>query len=444
MSEPKVSLVGAGLVGCLLAIMLSKRGYVVNVFEKRADPRLASRQEGRSINLALAVRGLHGLDQAGVLNSIMPLTSPVRGRMVHRLDGGQDFQAYGIQSHEINYSISRSDLNISLLELAAAQKNVFFHFNYTLKEIDFSQRIATFQSNDKFCEHSYELLIGADGAHSVVRKNLERQAGLQCDYQPLSHGYKELLLPTDDMGQAVFRQDALHIWPQGDYMLMALPNLDRSFTLTLYLPYEGQDSFEQLTSQASIQSFFQQKFPNVLPYLPDLAQAFLANPIGQLGTVKSSPWHFQNSVLLIGDAAHAIVPFHAQGINCGFEDCAELMQLLDQKHSLADCLAPFYQQRKPNTDAIAEMALENYIEMRQSVNDPLYLLKRQVARVLAQKFPEQFIPRYAMVMYHRIPYQEALERGRKQSILLDKICHDKQSIDQINLDAITVDLSALI
>lgn len=439
MSKGSVTIVGSGLIGSLLTIMLAQRGYQVSIFEKRPDPRIANTQEGRSINLALAIRGIYPLEKARLMDKVYQITCPVRGRMLHSVNGEQTFQSYGLRDNEMNYSISRSGLNICLINEAEKYDNVKFYFDHQLQTLDLDSKQVIFSHKNQQLNHDYETLFGADGANSSVRKFLIEKLGAPCEESLLDHGYKELYLQADNKGDYVFREDALHIWPRGDYMLMALPNLHGSFTLTLYLPYEGATSFESLSKDEAIVEFFDQNFSDLIPHVPDLTKQFKNNPVGKLATVRCYPWHYQDSVLLLGDAAHAIVPFHGQGMNCGFEDCHELIRIMSKYKYLGDCFELFSQIRKPNTDAIAAMALENYVEMRDGVTDALYQLKREVGLALEQRYPKDFIPRYSMVMYHRMPYKEALERGKIQDAFLDQICKGKSSIKDIDFSQINID-----
>ena len=405
-----VNIIGAGLAGSLLAILLARRGYRVTVYERRPDPRLAVTNGGRSINLALAARGIRGLQLAGVLDRVMPLAIPMRGRMVHEHDGAAELQMYGVRPEEVIYSISRSELNRALLD-AASDAGVELRFGQIC--LGFAPSKETLEMRDEASGRIYGVAhqptIATDGAGSAVRDALLAREVSEVREEPLDHDYKELTIPARD-GKHVMDPNALHIWPRGGFMLIALPNLDGTFTATMFLARNGDNSFAQLTSPAAVDEFFAREFPSARALIPDLTHEFFANPQGSLGTVYTRGWHLNGDVLLLGDAAHAIVPFHGQGMNCAFEDCAELMRLMDEHHSWTGLFEAFEHERRPNTDAIAQMALENYQEMRAAVLDQEYRRKKRESEVLQRKDPN-VIPRYSMVMFHpEIPYSKALER----------------------------------
>lgn len=410
-----VNIIGAGLAGSLLAILLARRGLRVSLYEKRGDPRAGPVDSGRSINLALAARGIRGLERAGVLDRVMPLTIPMRGRMVHEHDGKAELQMYGVRPEEVIYSVSRAALNRVLIEAADEFENVTLRFDCeaygvsdtrTLVEmIDRNTRdIVTVAANPT---------IATDGGGSAVREALGSVGRGHVREELLDHDYKELTIPAVN-GRHVMDPNALHIWPRGGFMLIALPNLDGSFTATLFLARHGANSFAQLKAPADVEAFFEREFPSARALMPALAAEFFANPQGLLGTVYCDEWHFRTSggdILLLGDAAHAIVPFHGQGMNCAFEDCVELDGMLDASRDWSAVFERFERERKPNTDAIAAMALENYVEMRSTVLDPEYQ-KRKKAAEAKEKSDASEIPRYSMVMFHpEISYAEAYRRG---------------------------------
>ncbi len=425
MTKPKhIVVIGAGLVGALLATMLTRRGYRVTIFEKRPDLRKVKIAAGKSINLALAERGIHGLRMAGLFDEIEPLLIPMRGRQLHELDGTTDFSPYGQRPGEVIYSVSRGQLNQIMLDAVEQASDSTLVFNQEVRSIDFDARtvtmVDTLDKKDQTVE--FEFLIGADGSGSAVRQSLIKKVGGQDRSEFLDHDYKELNIPAGANGEFQLEREALHIWPRGGFMLIALPNLDGSFTVTLFLPRKGENSFEQLQSPADVLAFFKTNFPDAQALIPELVDDFFSNPTGQMGTVRCWPWIFRDAAMLIGDAAHGIVPFHGQGMNCGFEDCSQWCKLLDQHHDdWGAAMQEFQTNRKPDTDAIATMALENYVVMRDSVRDPNYQLKKEIGFELERMFPQQFIPRYSMVMFHRIPYQIVLERGLVQEKILDKL-----------------------
>jgi len=418
----RINIVGAGLAGALLALLLARRGLAIALYERRADPRQARPERGRSINLALAARGMRALERAGVLESVRPLLIPMRGRMVHDRGGAVALQPYGQREHEVIYSVGRADLNRVLIEAAAQQGNVSVHFDQQCLRADLGTGHLSFRDGVSGREYPLPLAptIATDGAGSALRASLAAAQLLRVREEWLDHDYKELTIPAAAAG--VLERHALHIWPRGGFMLIALPNTDGSFTATLFLARAGPRSFAALTTPQALQEFFAREFADALPLLPDLAAQFAANPQGQLGTVYTVPWHVRGAVLLLGDAAHAIVPFHGQGMNAAFEDCAELDALLAATDDWQELFARFEQSRRPNTTAIAQMALENYLEMRDAVLDAGFVRRKGLAMALERRFPERFIPRYSMVMFHpEIPYAEAQRRGVLQEQLLHEL-----------------------
>ncbi|HET9329687.1 MAG TPA: NAD(P)/FAD-dependent oxidoreductase [Steroidobacteraceae bacterium] len=418
----RINIVGAGLAGALLALLLARRGHSIALFERRPDPRQARPERGRSINLALAARGMRALERAGILGAVTPLLIPMRGRMVHEHGGTAALQPYGQGEHEVIYSVGRAALNRVLIEAAAAHAGVTEHFNQQCLGVDVRAQLLGFRDAGTGREYQVPLAptIAADGAGSAVRASLAAAGLLAAREEWLDHDYKELTIAPESAG-ALERQ-ALHIWPRGGFMLIALPNTDGSFTATLFLARNGPRSFAALASAQAVQEFFAREFADAVPLLPDLTAQFAAHPQGQLGTVHTAPWHLGGEVLLLGDAAHAIVPFHGQGMNAAFEDCAELDALLPAPQGWAEVFARFEQARRANTAAIAQMALENYLEMRDAVLDAGFVRRKALAMALERRFPERFIPRYSMVMFHpEIPYAEALRRGAVQEQLLREL-----------------------
>jgi len=433
-----VQIVGAGLAGALLAALLARRGFNIALYDRRPDPRHARAEGGRSINLALAARGIHALQRAGVMQRVQPLLIPMRGRMVHDLSGGTTLQPYGQKEDEVIYSVGRAALNRVLIEEAARYPTVSLRFEETCIAAVPERNVLRFRRNsygDNGVEHELPLTptIATDGAGSAVRTSLVTAGQLTFREEWLDHDYKELTIPSR-AGQHVLDGNSLHIWPRRGFMLIALPNTDGSFTATLFLARTGEDSFASLDSARAIENFFRREFPDTVPLIPELTRDFLANPQGQLGTVHLDPWHLGGRILLLGDAAHAIVPFHGQGMNAAFEDCAALDSLLDQHDTWESLFAELARSRQPNTEAIAAMALENYTEMRDTVLDPAFVRQKAIAMELERRFPERFIPRYSMVMFHpEIPYAEAQRRGAVQAKILAELDARRDAAGQPDL-----------
>lgn len=451
MAQQPITLIGGGLVGALLAQQLAQRGFAVDVYEKRPDPRLSGFLGGRSINLALAERGLQALRTAGLADDVLQRAVMMRGRMVHTRDGDSGLQRYGIDDSEVIWSVSRGALNMLLLDAAEAA-GVRFHFGQSLVNADFDrQRIRLTDASGVERDLSIGMLIGADGAGSAVRAAMNAHSPLGERIESLGHGYKELEIPpAGELPAAVLRLSgghdqfalephALHIWPRGGYMCIALPNTEGSFTVTLFLPAQGAaPSFSTLPDAIAAAAFFSEQFPGLLPLIPRFAEDYDSHPVGTLSTLYLDRWHLDGRALLIGDAAHAIVPFHGQGMNCGFEDTVVLANLLAAApNDSAEVFAEFQRVRQPNANAIAAMALENYIEMRDSVADPHYLAKRELGALLAARAPEHYMARYRLVTFTHLPYAYALERGRAQDALLEQLLHDAASVATVDLDAAT-------
>jgi kynurenine 3-monooxygenase len=422
--RPAVRIIGAGPTGALLAILLQRRGHAVELYETRPDPRGHPSDSGRSINLALADRGIHALQMAGVFQDLKDALLPMRGRLIHHLDGGTSLQPYGQRPNELIYSISRHRLNQSLLEMAARRPGVTVHFEHRFETAEFDEGIALIRDlrHDRQISVRMQPLLATDGAGSWMRRRMSSLHMIDAHETDLEHGYKELSIPADAAGRHRMDRNALHIWPRGNYMLIALPNEDGSFTATLFLAKHGELSFESLTETAAIERFLSQSFPDARALMPDCIAEFNDHPVGFLGTVSASPWHYRGTTALIGDSAHAIVPFHGQGMNCCFEDCVEFDACMGRHASWERVFAEFGALRKPNTDAIAAMALDNYLEMRERVAHPKFQLQQALSLELERRFPQRFIPRYSMVMFHHeIPYQTALERGTVQAELLAEL-----------------------
>jgi kynurenine 3-monooxygenase len=428
-----LTIVGAGLAGGLLATLLAQRGWSVDVFERRGDPRVRGYAGGRSINLALAERGLHALRAAGADAAVLDKAVMMRGRMVHGADGTQQLLRYGRDDSEVIWSVSRGELNITLLN-AAERAGARLHFDQRLDGVDFDAKRATFvdDTNGTRTEHDFTALLGADGAGSALRTAMSTHSDLGERIDGLGHGYKELEIPPAPDGGFRIEPNALHIWPRGAYMCIALPNDERTFTVTLFLPSEGEPSFATVRNGSEARAFFERDFADAVPLIPNLEQDFERNPIGTLSTLYLDRWHLDDRAVLLGDAAHAMVPFHGQGMNCAFEDCVALADHLDRTPDRAQAFANFERERLPNARAIQAMALENYLEMRARVDDADFLLQRALERELAERHPDRFVPRYAMVTFRRLPYATAFERGRVQRDLLVDATRGHDTLDGID------------
>ena len=433
--ERHLTIVGAGLAGALLATLLAQRGFKVEVFERRGDPRIDGYAGGRSINLALAERGLHALRQAGTDDEVLKQAVMMRGRMVHPLGGEPQLQRYGRDDSEVIWSISRGELNITLIEAAEAAGAVM-HFDQGLADVDFDAGIATCRdTHGREHRHAFNALLGCDGAGSTLRGAMEAVAPLGARTEWLGHGYKELEIPPGFDGGFQIEPNALHIWPRGRYMCIALPNDERTFTVTLFMPNEGASpSFATVESGDDARALFERNFPDAIPLIPELITDYERNPVGTLATLYLDQWRFGGQAVLVGDAAHAMVPFHGQGMNCAFEDCVSLAKHIADAGSLEAAFAAYEQERAPNARAIQAMALENYLEMRDRVDDDDYLIQRALELKLAERHPGRFVPRYSMVSFMRMPYATAFERGRVQRELLVEATRGKSTLDDIDWD----------
>ena len=427
-------LAGAGLVGSLLALFLARRGKAVEVFERRPDLRREAISAGRSINLAISVRGLHALEQVGLEQDALAHAIPMPGRMIHARDGGLAFQAYGKDDSQCIHSISRGLLNRMLLDAAEETGRVRLSFRRRVTTLDPKARVLTVEVDGGHAERIEEPVVyGTDGAGSVVRRAVVDARGGTSTEELLAHGYKELTLPASADGRWRLERNALHIWPRGDFMLIALPNEDGSFTCTLFLAFQGAPSFESLEAPGAVRAFFREHFGDVEPMLADLESQFRDNPTGSMVTVKCSAWHVGDRAVLLGDAAHAIVPFFGQGMNCGFEDCEVLDGLESQGAPREEVFARFEQFRKPNADAIADMAVENFVEMRASTADPRFLLEKAIEKRLLAELPGDFVSRYALVTFSRAPYRVAYDAGRIASSIVSELAEGVRSAADIDL-----------
>jgi len=432
-----ITLVGAGLAGTLLAILLSQRGWRVTVYERRGDPRIKGYESGRSINLALAERGRHALRQAGAEQAVMARAVMMRGRMVHPAGAEPQLQRYGRDDSEVIWSIHRADLNVALLELAE-QAGARIRFYRRLHTVDFDSGYARFidDRDDQPHDIRFDSLIGTDGAGSSLRAAMNRRSPLGERIEFLDHSYKELEIPPAADGGFRIERNALHIWPRGRYMCIALPNDEGTFTVTLFLPNEGTPSFADTRSGEEAQALFARDFPDALPLIPRLRADWEEHPPGLLGTLYLDRWHLDGRAVLLGDAAHAMVPFHGQGMNCAFEDCVALADALDRHDDVGQAFAAFEAARRDDAHAIQQMALENYLEMRDRVDDPDFLLQRELEQALQARWPTRFVPHYTMVTFLRTPYSVALQRSEIQRRILVEATRGRGDLDGIDWDAL--------
>ena len=419
----EVTIIGAGLVGSLLSIYLSGKGYKVRIFERRADMRKEKMSAGRSINLALSDRGIKALDEVGIMDEIRKICIPMHGRYIHTTDGNTAFQPYGRQGQFIN-SVSRGELNKRLMDLAEKHGAKIF-FNHKCEQIDWGKSKMIFEVGNLVPQTiDFELLFAADGAYSAGRLQHQLQHDrFQYSQYYIDFGYKELSIPAGNDGDFQLEKNALHIWPRGNYMLIALPNIDGSFTCTLFFPFDGDPSFASLDTKEKVRSFFAETFKDASRLMPALEEDFFTNPTSSLVTIKCYPWIKDDKFALIGDAAHAIVPFFGQGMNCGFEDCSVLNSLVEKYgDDWKTILSAYEQLRKPDADAIAELALNNFIEMRDKIADPKFLLQKKIEGKLHEKHPDQWIPAYSQVTFSpHIRYSEALKKGQKQESIMQEV-----------------------
>lgn len=418
-----MNVVGAGLVGSLFSIYLAKRGHNVTVFERRQDMRKANISAGRSINLALSDRGWKALDGIGIGDEIRKIAIPMYGRVMHDEKGNLSYQQYGKESQAI-YSVSRGELNCKLMDLAEKQPNVSICFNERCLDVDLENNEIHLENTESGQKRKVfgDRIFGTDGAFSAVRHRMMMNDRFDYSQTYLKHGYKELTIPANADGSWKIEKNALHIWPRGEFMLIALPNADGSFTCTLFFPFEGDKSFESIKTESDLLNFFNKVFPDAVPLMPTLVEDYFKNPTSSLALIKCAPWNYMDKVLLLGDASHAIVPFYGQGMNSGFEDCTVLQGLFDQyENDWKTIFEEFSDKRKPDTEAIAELALRNFIEMRDLVGDPKFLLRKKIEAKFSQKYPDKWLPLYSMVTFSDIPYSVALKEGDRQEQIMQKV-----------------------
>jgi len=453
--QQNILIIGAGLCGSLLSLRMGQRGYNVNVYEMRPDIRKTDISAGRSINLAFSDRGNKGMKLVGLEEKVKELCIPMNGRMLHDREGNTFLSNYSGRDHEYINSISREGLNAMLLDEAEKHENVKIHFNKKCLSVDFENTTAHFEeyhTKDKFIEDT-DCIIATDGAGSALRRSyyLERKFLFSFSQEYLTHGYKELtILPTENGGYKTYKS-ALHIWPRGDFMVIALPNLDGSFTVTLFLSYaEGEYNFNNLTTPEIVTEFFQKEFPDALELMPNLVDDFFENPTAPLGTVKCSPWYYKGNTLLMGDSAHAIVPFYGQGMNASFEDVVEFDAIIDKNEGDWETIFSEYgKTRKKNTDAIADLAIDNFHEMKDHVGQVIFQEKRKIEMALEKEFPEDYSSKYSLVTFNEyIGYREAMLRGRAQdkailNMLSDGVISSEDDIKDI-LDKVKIKTEAIL
>lgn len=452
----QIAMVGAGLVGSLAAIFLAKRGFSVDLFERRPDMRKEAISAGRSINLAISTRGIKALLKAGLDEVILEQAVPMRGRMIHAKNGELTFQPYSKNENEYINSISRGSLNKVLMTKAEETGKVRIFFNQKVDAIDFESNQMKFVDERSGAERKVQaqIVIGTDGSASKIREEMVGKFKYKFSSSRLDYGYKELVIPALPDGGFRMERNALHIWPRGSFMLIALPNFDGTYTCTLFLPFVGDVSFEKLTTEAAVSEFFNREFSDAVPLIPGLLHDFFANPTGHMDTVKCFPWNVEGSALLVGDAAHAIVPFFGQGANCGFEDLTVLEDCIDEhiarggslyidnrfKNATANedgspkrlskegstnwqmIFDDLVQRRKVNSDAIADMAVENFTEMRDKVGDPKFLMAKAVEKLLEKEFPGEYRSRYSIVSFSNAPYKLGLDVGVVCDEILAELC----------------------
>lgn len=430
----QIAIVGAGLIGPLLSVLLAKEGYAVSVYDQGPHGREATPAESRSINLTLCERGLRVLDNLGVGDAVRSLAVPAYGRLIHSVDGDLAYQPYG-NNKEAIYSVSRRDLSIALLDFAQQNFGIEFHFNEKCTGVDLAT--ATLETTNRktgnVARHQTSRIFACDGAYSAVRLQLQKVNRFNYSQQYWEQGYKELSVPATATGDWVSEKNVLHIWPRGHYMLIGFPNLDGSFTCSLHIPFEGEISFDSIRTEADLFSLFESVFPDALPHMPKLGADFFANPPNSMVTIKCLPWAFQDKVVLIGDAAHAIYPSYGQGANAGFEDCAVIYECIQKYGENWKAIFNEYERRrKPNTDAIADLCVEHFIELRDLVADRRFLLKKEIERKINRMYPEEYKDLYSMITFTCMPYAEALRIDREQRAIVERVMNIEKIEDRLN------------
>lgn len=442
----KVAIVGAGLVGSLQAILMAKKGYEVSVFERRPDLRKAKLIAGKSINLALSDRGWKALELAGIAEDIRQISIPMYKRCMHALDGTLTYQPYGKEDQAI-YSVSRGGLNQKLMNLADNYPTISYNFNLKCQDIDLKTNTLSFQHTDNKERVTFEAdkVMATDGAFSAVRMRMQKSSMFDYSQKYLDHGYKELVIPANEDGTHKLDKNCLHIWPRGEFMMIALANLDGSFTCTLFFPMKGEISFESLKTREQVQAFFEKTFPDAIPMMPTLLDDYEENPTSSLVMVRCSPWNYGDDVVLMGDAAHAIVPFYGQGMNCGFEDCTVFHEMHEAANGNWDgLLEKFSEQRVPDGNAILDLALYNYVEMRDLTADPDFLLRKKIEAKFHNLYPELWLPLYSQVTFSHIRYSEAWANGQKQDAIMSQLMQESNIHSEWDSDATMEKLRTLV
>jgi len=413
----RIIIVGGGLAGALQACLLGQAGFEVVVYERLADPRIGGALAGRSINLAVSERAIYGLKLAGLDKIVLEDAIAMRGRAIHSPTGQLSYQPYSKNPNDAINSVSRGGLNITMLDAADKLPNVTHHFDHRCIDVDLDKpavQLLNIKTNETIWAEG-DIVLGADGVYSAVRDNMRFVERFDYDQLYLAHGFKELCIPPTKDGEFAMEPNALHIWPRGGFMMIALPNKDRTFTCTLFWPFEGENSFETIKKEADIQPFFEEHFPDAAKLMPTLVEDYQTNPTSSLMTIRCGPWYYKDKVVLVGDSAHAVVPFYGQGINAGFEDCAELMECIKMhRGNWEQVFSSYYKRRKENADAIRDLALSNFIEMRDHAASPIFRIKKKGERLLHKFFPQWYLPLYNMISFSRIPYAEAVKKAKKQ------------------------------
>lgn len=434
---------GAGLAGSLLALFLAEKGYHVTLFEGRKDLRTEQAEAGRSINLALSMRGLTSLSAAGLLNKVQPLLVPMRARAIHQTNGQLDLQSFGRSQDEFINSVNRSQLNALLLDEIESKKNIDVYFSTVLEYVDFTNKqVQVLMHDGTLKTHTFNMLIGSDGANSRLREIAKELGLLTYSRNFLPHGYKELSIDKSYYDKVP--KEHLHLWPRNFFMLLGNPNVDKSITATLFMANQGENSFEEIKTPEEVRGFFKLHFSDVEAYMPTLEEEFFKNPIGQLSTIKCSPWYFKDCCLLLGDAAHGIVPFFGQGMNCAFEDCRILSEILEsENHHWPSVIERFFLERKKNTDAVAELSMQNYIEIQSNVAEQSFRLKKAIDMEIMRRYRGKYISKHVSVMFSNTPYHEILSKSKVQEALIDSIEENISSIEEIAWDVVENHLNEL-
>src|SRR6266487_945473 len=416
----KFVLIGSGLAGGLLGAYLGRRGYEVDLYERRADPREGNIVGGRSINLAVSTRGIHALEQLDIADEVLRHAIPMRGRMIHDKSGHRHFAPYDVDPNKHINSIGRAALNTTVIEAAQRYPNVRVHFNRRCTDVDLTEAIAYLETETGQLTAKGDAVIGVDGAFSAVRHSMQKKlAEFEYDESYLPHGYKELTIPPGPNGGWRMEKEALHIWPRKSFMMIALPNPDGSFTCTLFWEFEGPRSFATTKTDEDVRCFFEEEFPDAVPLMPKLLEDFRQNPTGSLVTIRCAPWYYRDKVCLLGDAAHAVVPFYGQGMNAAFEDCVVLDECLEKfADNRESAFAEYFERRKENADALADLAIGNFIEMRDKTASRTFRAKKKLDHLLEAALPGTYLPLYTMITFTRMPYAKAAKRAQIQDALV--------------------------